>query len=480
MNMRDTEYARLCAYVNFDDDDRARLRALWPVVAPQAASVVDHFYACIEASEDAWRIFTGPDQVARLKRTLRQWLEEALSGPWDHAYVARRERIGQAHLRVGLQQHYMYTAMSVILDDVKRIARCALPPADVGPTCDALQRALLLDLALMNGSYLVSHEHRGQQRVRRVLLENLRATALVVGPSGEVVAGTRAAEALAGGDGLSGLAWQDVFPAELVGPIATAISARVETILPRIAVGRRTFLAHVVPLKDVDAAHLIQVEELTDTLNLEARVQRTETLAQLGTLAAAVAHEVRNPLAGISGALQVIAADSASHRHAGVMQKVVGEVHRLDQLVNELLSYARPTPAKPGPTDLRAAVDSALQLRNDLEIEVAVRGAGAGQADPDKLSQILLNLVNNAEQAGAARVVIEIEPDSIIVTDNGPGVPPALRDTLFDPFVTGRSRGTGLGLAISRQAADAMGGRLDLVPWSEGGGAAFRLELSAV
>jgi two-component system sensor histidine kinase PilS (NtrC family) len=130
-----------------------------------------------------------------------------------------------------------------------------------------------------------------------------------------------------------------------------------EIAMPRVDAeidGRaRSFRLDVVPLDHPMAAALVHVEELTEAVETEARLQRNESLAQLGTLSAAVAHELRNPLAGISGALQVIGRSLADDdRRKAIMEKVEGQVRRLNALVTDLLAFARPDVARAQPVEL--------------------------------------------------------------------------------------------------------------------------------
>jgi signal transduction histidine kinase len=192
-----------------------------------------------------------------------------------------------------------------------------------------------------------------------------------------------------------------------------------------------------------------------------------------------VAHELRNPLAGISGALQVIGSSLADDdRRRPVMDKVGQQVRRLNALVTDLLTFARPEAAKMRPLDLGEVVRAAVDATERGEVTVDVLGGGRALGDVHLLQHMVVNLVQNAVQAvgqgGHVRVVLG--PASVLVCDDGPGVPDANRASIFEPFYTTRTQGTGLGLAICRKAATAMGASIDLAT-SPLGGAAFEIRL---
>jgi signal transduction histidine kinase len=153
--MTPTFFDDLKHYVGFDDDSSAALRALHPHAQPHFAQIVDDFYDVIEAHPDARAAITGGGaQIARLKHTLRAWLDKMLLGPHDAEYCALRARIGRVHVRIALPQHYMLTAMNRIrvrlLDVVQ--ARAA-DPHEARRLCAAVNQIIDLDLAVMLETY---------------------------------------------------------------------------------------------------------------------------------------------------------------------------------------------------------------------------------------------------------------------------------------------------------------------------------------
>jgi two-component system sensor histidine kinase PilS (NtrC family) len=342
----------------------------------------------------------------------------------------------------------------------------------------------------MTGTYVKSRERLQLDSLHSLLVQHLRLAVLMVDDAGLITSATDATAQLMLGESVRGRHWQRALPpglldaASLESHVERALSTRREVTLPRVDVqgtDRRSYRIHVVPLNHALAAFLIQIEELTDAVHMESRLRRSEALAQLGALSAAVAHELRNPLAGISGALQVITNSmDAEEPHAIILGKVEGEVRRLNHLVTDLLAFARPGSATLVTVDLRGISDSVLELVDHPEMTMDVVGQGRAQADPNLVRQILHNLIRNAADAAGptGHIRLTIADSTVSVCDSGAGVPPADRERIFEPFMTTKTRGTGLGLAICARSADAMSGRLTLINGPLDG-ACFQLTLLA-
>ncbi len=228
--------------------------------------------------------------------------------------------------------------------------------------------------------------------------------------------------------------------------------------------------------------------DITDRKRSDARLREQAALARLGEMASVVAHEVRNPLAGIGGALQVIARRiPQDRREYSIVQDILARIEVLDAKMEDLLQYARPRQPRIKSLDLGALIAAVVgQLREDPHFEgieiVADTAPLACAGDPNQLSGALLNLLLNAADAtgpgGKVQVTVDVDDAGcrIGVTDDGPGIPADQRERVLEPFFTTRHRGTGLGLAIVRRAIEAHGGTLE-IECPDDGGTTVRLAL---
>jgi len=242
---------------------------------------------------------------------------------------------------------------------------------------------------------------------------------------------------------------------------------------------------------------VLNLHDLTEVKRIERKWRRGQRLAALGTMAAGLAHEVRNPLAGIRGASQLLARET--DKNAGLkdfLDVIVREVDRLDRTVEQMLDLARPMEPKLAEIALEDVIDRALAVlksqMTDAGVDVkksAPAQAAKISADAEQLTQVFLNLFLNALDAmpdgGTLSVTIREEtcggdaPAVVAeVRDTGQGMSQQTLEHLFMPFYTNREKGSGLGLAISHKIVEEHGGSID-VSSEEGKGSTFIVSLPA-
>jgi len=206
------------------------------------------------------------------------------------------------------------------------------------------------------------------------------------------------------------------------------------------------------------------------------RLTRSEHLAQIGQLAASLAHEIKNPLAGISGAIQVIRDElPPDDKRQPVIREILAQINRVDATVKDLLVYARPRPPVLRPCDLRTVVYRVLQSIREAEVmrsvPVEVRcdeQVPPVPADARQLEQLVMNLLFNAAAAcrdgGSITVSIAAGERGVRleISDTGHGMDADVAARAFEPFFTTKARGTGLGLSICSKIVEAHGGTIAL------------------
>ncbi len=208
----------------------------------------------------------------------------------------------------------------------------------------------------------------------------------------------------------------------------------------------------------------------------DEQMMRAEHLASLGELAAGLAHEIRNPLAGIAGAMDIMSHNlPADHPDARIMKEVRNQVSRIQGILTDLLDYARPKPSRRVPADLNMTAEQAVslarqQIRNG-KIEMAfdpVPDLPLVVHDPARMQQVLLNLILNGIQAitDSGRVELRLarqESFAIVsVADSGRGMPADDLAKIFRPFFSTKLRGTGLGLPLAKGIVEEHGGQIEV------------------
>ena len=238
---------------------------------------------------------------------------------------------------------------------------------------------------------------------------------------------------------------------------------------------REPFSSHELRLIESVVAQLALTVENSEHF---ARLQERDRLSVLGEMSAGLAHEIRNPLGSIKGAVQLLRPASLDDEQREFVQVILEEVDRLDGVVGQFLDYARPNRGTPEPIALEPLLERVARLvqtqPHPADIEVRVVTASdlpRIRGDASQLEQVFLNLARNAceamETGGTLSLGAETLTDdgphgrvSVTFTDTGPGMPDEVQRLLFVPFFTTKKRGTGLGLAISQRIVQGMGGSI--------------------
>ena len=528
----ETRFEELKRYVDFSRGDADLLRSFHGVAAPHFDRIAQEFYDRIRHHEDAHAVFTGEAQIARLQRALVLWMERLFGGVYDEAYFADISKIGRVHVKVGLAQRYMFTAMALIRTSLTQIAESHQPD---GPAiASAISRLLDLELAIMVESYredfiariqriermeqqaLGASLARTEQRyfnaveVPRVLIVGLDMNGLirlfnreaerVTGFARDEVMGAALVESLGMDDSGDATRLRAVLAAYQVAHagnggavVEPPLAAPLETLIQTRSGHSRLLLWQLsfAPSEGDEVCIFAFGRDTTDEKAMLARTQQQDKLAAIGTLAAGLAHEIRNPLNGAQLHVTYLSRSlKRANAHPELVETiatVADEITRLGNLVTEFLAFARPKPLFVKPLVVRTLLERVSQVAaqstgRHTPITLDIPAAPIEiLADGDKLEQVLLNLTQNAIEALAdadqGRVVLRARRQprtvTIEVEDNGPGIAP--ETPVFDAFFSTKPQGTGLGLSISHRIVTTHGGTLDVD--SRSGRTIFRVVL---
>jgi len=220
----------------------------------------------------------------------------------------------------------------------------------------------------------------------------------------------------------------------------------------------------------------VVLRDETERKRIEAALEQARHLAMIGEMSATVAHDIKNPLAGIYAAVQYLGRGNPTEAERRELLDEVGlEVHRVDETIQDLLRFAHTLPPNPEQVLASEFVEEVLATMtlspemNRHELEVDVEEGLEVPIDREMLGRVLRNLLINASQAmespGRLRIHVWCDEESAVfdICDTGSGVPAHLTDSLFTPFVTSKARGTGLGLPIARKHVESHGGQLHLL-----------------
>ncbi|MBI2607175.1 MAG: GHKL domain-containing protein [Deltaproteobacteria bacterium] len=358
----------------------------------------------------------------------------------------------------------------------------------------------LIAIALLSGQ-LVEDLLKSRQKISRLevlseeIVDSLDSGLLIVDAEKTVQKINRVAQSMLGPPAVSGAVGRPLD--EVIPGMSSAAGGAVCEVN---AGGKsRKLLVSQVVLPEKSA--MILLRDLSELLELEEKLAQQERLAGIGRLAAGVAHEIRNPVASISGSAQLLLGeanvDVSAEERARLFDIIVRECSRVERLVARLLDFAKPVRLERENLRLREFVRDCVETVKarpdfrDLRVEVVVRVPEVIEvsAAPDPMREVITNLLVNAMQAFAGqcdradqRVVVEARRErsfvELSISDNGPGIPAEYRRRVFDPFFTTRPEGTGLGLAQVYKILKEHQGSVELES-EEGRGTRLRLRLPA-
>jgi len=347
---------------------------------------------------------------------------------------------------------------------------------------------------------------RALKNLNQLIVENITSGLITIDVKGEVLQANRAAMQLL-----------DIETGTLVGrridSKLTDLMAKIEAlglsesnrraerfdwIYRNLDSERLIFEMVISPLIDEDGVltgYVIAFQDLTRVRRLEFQMRQSEKMAAVGQLAAGIAHEIRNPLASISGSIQLLGTSFTSRQEEEkrLMAIVMKEIDRLNNLITEFLDFVRPDQVKEDAVDLNGLVREILEmakhhtgLRQDVEVIVDWSSQRLISGSRDKLKQAILNIVINAFQAmnEVPKPVLEIRTrdrgSNVVLTirDHGVGIEEARLRKIFEPFHTTKPKGTGLGLAVTHKIIENHSGKI-YVESSKGQGTEFTLEFPA-
>jgi len=299
---------------------------------------------------------------------------------------------------------------------------------------------------------------------------------------------------------LPGRSWVTLLPPSWVDPVARLLTPEGAAAPVEVRAGERTMMVTAIATGEPGAAILL-FEDQSEKRRLQERLLQSEKMSAIGQLIAGVAHDLNNPLASVVGFSDLLGeAADVPPRLAEPLAVIRQEAERASAIVRNLLSFARRQEGERQLQSIRPILESTHQLlKNQLlaaRIELTLEfepGLPEVEVHANQIKQVFVNIINNAAQAitstrakeggGKIQIVTKCEPDglSVNISDNGPGIPEAVAQRVFEPFFSTKSEGegTGLGLSICLGIVKEHGGSMTVDPGGAGGGrgATFTVEL---
>lgn len=521
-------------YLLLTAEEEAALKMLQPMMARHVDELVDAFYRHLLQFPETRRLLSDELITTRLKDAQKRYLMSLVTGPYDERYRDDRIRIGQVHDRIGLTPQWYLGAYALYLNLLHPLIfrEYRDRPAQCQFLRIALTKVIFLDIQLAIEAYIqkgseklefanrqlaelsrelgkgLTQKKKDLQKERdfiSTVLETSGALVVVLDPDGRIVRFNRACEQTTGYpfDEVKGRYVWDLFliPAE-VEPVKAVFQKLQAGQFPSqyenfwvakdgtrriISWANTAVLGRAGQVEYIVGTGL----DVTEVKQFQEQLRRTERLAELGTLASGMAHEIGTPMNVILGRAEYLMRRTEDETVKKGLETIVTQVERITRIMNQLLTFARRRPSERGPLDVIRTIEETLEVlqerlrKHRIKVETDfARGMPPVYADQDQMSQVLLNLMINAIHAmpdgGTLRLSLEQADGTAVVTvaDTGCGIPKQDLPNIFDPFFTTKEvgKGTGLGLTVVHGIIQEHGGAIT-VESEPGRGTTFRVTL---
>ncbi len=339
------------------------------------------------------------------------------------------------------------------------------------------------------------------QDLNKHIVENIGTGLMTVDGNGRVVSANPAASGILDGLSLVGHDINAIFPALQLGSNVVWLHGKTEDVrrvdVEFLTRHRDKLAIEVVlsPLKDDNGeaqGFVLLFQDRTEVRRLEQAMRQKEKMAAVGQLAAGIAHEIRNPLASLSGSVQLMQSqpEKYSAEDIKLMRIITREIDRLNDLITEFLDYVRPEPRPTSPVDVNKVIREVMemvkfnqQMNKDVAQEIQLKAGSKVLGHSDKLKQAFLNIIINAyhamEKSNVQKLHIETfdVQDRVVVSikDTGSGMDAVAVSRIFEPFYTTKPKGTGLGLAVTHKIFEVHDAKVNVTS-NPGEGTTFTID----
>jgi len=391
---------------------------------------------------------------------------------------------------------FLYVALMSYMREQKRQLATGGEPSEVGFVVDTFHelvtklKAKEKELETLRG--LAEERAEAIEGYNENILQSVASGVLSTDESGRITKINSAGERILGVrmKDISGKELSEVFSGELLDLLLRERNIERGEIQCTAPSGRRLWLGFsltsLLDKKKTPIGRLFVFSDLTELKALEAQAELRQRLSSLGEMAAGIAHELRNPMAVISGYAKLLSRQLEGP-HLKTIEAISKEVSTMDKIINDFLSFARPGEPRKSDTELSELISEVIRdvvgKRADITIQTDIESPLTIEGDPVLLRQAFANLIQNSIEAmpdgGEIKILGRKKENAvnILISDTGHGIPPSIEDKVFLPFFTTKERGTGLGLAIVHRTIAQHGGLIEVIRQQRGAG--FNIVLPA-